>query len=68
MTFDVSHWSATASNWTIAIVIVLTLFAFYAARAGQPLFGSEAAVPGRKRRRCGDDRAFRRPMKAPTGG
>jgi hypothetical protein len=43
MTFHVAHWSATASNWTFAIVIALTIFAFYAARAGQPLFGSLSA-------------------------
>jgi hypothetical protein len=39
MTFDVAHWSATASNWALALVIALTLFGFYASRAGQPLFG-----------------------------
>ena len=38
LTFDVAHWSATASNWTLTMVIALTLFGFYAARAGQPLF------------------------------
>jgi hypothetical protein len=36
---DVSHWSAGAGNWTIALLIALTLWAFYASRAGQPLFG-----------------------------
>ncbi|HEY7191740.1 MAG TPA: protein kinase [Vicinamibacterales bacterium] len=35
-----SHWSAAAGNWTIALLMVLTLWAFYASRAGQPLFGS----------------------------
>lgn len=38
-TLDVSHWSATASNWTMAWLAALTLFGFYASRAGQPLFG-----------------------------
>jgi len=40
MTLDVSHWSATASNWTVALLGGLALAGFYAARAGQPLFGS----------------------------
>jgi len=35
----VSQWSATPSNWTIAAIIALALFGFYASRAGQPLFG-----------------------------
>ncbi|HEY1909637.1 MAG TPA: hypothetical protein VGG73_01840, partial [Vicinamibacterales bacterium] len=39
LTTAVSHWSATTSNITIALVIALTLFGFYASRAGQPLFG-----------------------------
>jgi len=39
MTLNVSHWSAAASNWTLALLIGLTLFGFYASRAGQPLFG-----------------------------
>jgi len=34
-----THWSAAGSNQTIGLVIALTLFAFYASRAGQPLFG-----------------------------
>lgn len=37
---DVSHWSAAAGNWTLAALIALALFGFYAARAGQPLFGT----------------------------
>jgi serine/threonine-protein kinase len=36
---DPSHWSAAAGNWTIGALAVLTMFAFYAARTGQPLFG-----------------------------
>jgi len=38
-TLHVSHWSATPSNWTIAGIIALALFGFYASRAGEPLFG-----------------------------
>jgi serine/threonine-protein kinase len=37
---DWSHWSAAAGNWTIGVLIALTLFGFYASRAGQPLFGT----------------------------
>jgi hypothetical protein len=40
LTLHVSHWSATPSNWTIAGIIALALFGFYASRAGQPLFGN----------------------------
>ena len=40
LTFDVAHWSATGSNWALAIILALTLFGFYASRAGQPLFGA----------------------------
>jgi len=39
-TVQVSHWSATASNLTIAAIVALALFGFYASRAGQPLFGN----------------------------
>jgi hypothetical protein len=39
LTFALSHWTATTSNITLAVVIGLTLFGFYASRAGQPLFG-----------------------------
>jgi hypothetical protein len=39
LTFALSHWTATTSNITVAAVIGLTLFGFYASRAGQPLFG-----------------------------
>jgi hypothetical protein len=44
LTLDVRHWSATGSNQTIAMIVALTLFAFYAARAGRPLFGLELAA------------------------
>jgi hypothetical protein len=40
LTLQVSHWSATPSNWTIAAIIALAMFGFYASRAGQPLFGN----------------------------
>jgi serine/threonine-protein kinase len=40
MTLELSHWRADASNWTLALLIGMTLFGFYASRAGQPLFGS----------------------------
>jgi hypothetical protein len=39
MTVSLSHWTATTSNLAIAAVFGLTLFGFYASRAGQPLFG-----------------------------
>lgn len=39
LTLDVSHWSAMASNSTLAGLAALTLFGFYTSRAGQPLFG-----------------------------
>jgi serine/threonine-protein kinase len=40
MTLEFTHWRAAASNWTLAMLIGLVMFGFYAARAGQPLFGS----------------------------
>jgi serine/threonine-protein kinase len=36
---DLSHWAATPSAWTLALLMALTLFGFYASRAGQPLLG-----------------------------
>jgi len=39
LTLDPSHWSVTASNVTLALLAVLTLFGFSAARGGQPMFG-----------------------------
>jgi hypothetical protein len=39
LTASLSHWSATTSNLAIAVILGLTLFGFYASRAGQPLFG-----------------------------
>jgi hypothetical protein len=38
-TLDVSHWSAVPSNWSIVLLAALAMFAFYASRAGMPLFG-----------------------------
>ena len=37
---DWTHWSAAAGNWTIAVLFAVTLFGFYAARTGHPLFGT----------------------------
>jgi hypothetical protein len=34
------HWSAAAGNWTLAALVALACFGFYASRAGQPLFGT----------------------------
>jgi hypothetical protein len=40
MTLEFTHWRAIPSNWTLAMLIGLALFGFYASRAGKPLFGS----------------------------
>jgi serine/threonine-protein kinase len=40
MTLEFSHWRAEASNWTLALLVGLTLFGFYASRGGQRLLGS----------------------------
>jgi eukaryotic-like serine/threonine-protein kinase len=40
ISLNTSHWAASASNWTLAGLLALTLFGFYASRAGQPLLGS----------------------------
>jgi serine/threonine protein kinase len=40
MTADVSHWSAAASNLSLLLLVAIACFAFYASRAGQPLFGA----------------------------
>jgi len=48
LTANLSHWSATISNITVAIVIGIACFGYYAARAGEPLFGNlEADADGR---------------------
>ena len=40
MTGDFSHWSASASNWSILLLLAIVIFGFYASRGGQPLFGT----------------------------
>jgi hypothetical protein len=40
VTLETSHWAAVASNWTLTLLIGLAVLAFYASRAGQPLFGA----------------------------
>jgi len=39
LTLNVSHWSAASSNQTMALIAALAVFAFFASRAGAPLFG-----------------------------
>jgi hypothetical protein len=39
LTLNPSVWWATPSNLTLTLMIALACFGFYAARAGQPLFG-----------------------------
>jgi hypothetical protein len=39
MTLEVTHWSATTSNMTLALIVALTAYAFVTARTGEPLFG-----------------------------
>ena len=36
---DLSHWAAMPSAWTLALLVAVALFGFYASRAGQPLLG-----------------------------
>ena len=43
LTLDVSHWSAGGSTWTLALLLAMASFAFYAARTGQSLFASAPA-------------------------
>jgi hypothetical protein len=40
LTLNLSAWWATPSLLTLALLIGLAAFGFYAARAGQPLFGN----------------------------
>jgi serine/threonine-protein kinase len=42
MTLNLSHWSATASNSTLALLAILTVFGFSAARGGQAMVGGRA--------------------------
>jgi eukaryotic-like serine/threonine-protein kinase len=44
---SISHWTASASNLAVAVVVGLTLFGFYASRAGQPLLGRLMETPDR---------------------
>ena len=39
LSLDVTQWWAAPSNWTLALLMALALFGFYASRAGQPLLG-----------------------------
>ena len=39
LTSSLTHWTATTSNLALAVVLGLTVFGFYASRAGQPLLG-----------------------------
>jgi hypothetical protein len=39
LTLNVTHWSAASSNQTLMFLVALTLWAFYASRAGAPVFG-----------------------------
>ena len=39
LTPALAHWTATTSNVAVAVVLGITLFGYYASRAGQPLFG-----------------------------
>jgi hypothetical protein len=39
MTLEVTHWSATTSNMTLALIVALTAYAFVTGRTGEPLFG-----------------------------
>ena len=43
LTLNVSHWSAGGSTWTLALLLAMASFAFYAARSGRPLFSSAPA-------------------------
>jgi len=39
LTLELKHWSAAGATQTLVFIAALTIFAFYASRAGQPLFG-----------------------------
>jgi hypothetical protein len=40
LTTSFGHWTATSSNLLLTCIVGLTCFGFWAARAGQPLFGN----------------------------
>ena len=42
LTLHTTAWWATPSNLTLALFILIACFGYYAARAGQPIFGSPA--------------------------
>jgi serine/threonine-protein kinase len=42
LTLDVAQWSAGGSNWTLILLFALAAFAYYASRAGGPVFGGES--------------------------
>ena len=46
LTPNLSHWTATTSNLMVAIVVGVAFFAYYAARAGEPLFGDLERAQG----------------------
>ena len=39
-------------NWTVAALAAMTIVAFYAARAGQPLFGKALTTDGNRKYDC----------------
>ena len=43
LTLNVSHWSSGGSSWTLALLLAMASFAFYAARTGRPLFANAPA-------------------------
>jgi len=45
LTLHTSAWFATPSTLTLACLVALSLFGFYASRAGQPLFGRGLELP-----------------------
>ena len=46
LTPNLSHWSASTSNIAVTIVIGVAFFGYYAARAGEPLFGAIDGAEG----------------------
>jgi hypothetical protein len=37
---SMSHWAAGPGNWTLALLVGVACFGYYASRGGQPLFGT----------------------------
>ena len=48
LTLHTSAWWAASSNLTIALLIAIAAFGFYAARAGQPLWGIWTDEPAKR--------------------